>query len=45
MAFPAGDEYHGVIVTTVLAVTLGVVASWDVIVRKPATILREDEAG
>ena len=32
----------GVIVTTVSAVTVGVVASWDVIVRKPATILREE---
>jgi len=32
----------GVIVTTVLVVTVGVVASWDVIVRKPATILREE---
>jgi len=32
----------GVIVTTLLVVTVGVVASWDVIVRKPATILREE---
>jgi len=29
-------------VTTVFAVTVGVVASWDVIVREPATILREE---
>jgi hypothetical protein len=32
----------GVIVTTELAVTVGVVASWDVIVRKAATILQEE---
>jgi len=32
----------GVIVTRVLIVTVGVVASWDVIVRKAATILQEE---
>jgi predicted lysophospholipase L1 biosynthesis ABC-type transport system permease subunit len=45
-----GQKWHfqpainiiGVIVTTVLVATVGVVASWDAIVRKPATILREE---
>jgi predicted lysophospholipase L1 biosynthesis ABC-type transport system permease subunit len=32
----------GIVVTTVLVAVVGVLASWDVIVRKPVAILREE---
>ncbi len=40
--FQATINIIGVIVTTVLVATADAVASWDVIVRKPAMILREE---
>jgi hypothetical protein len=43
--FPPTINIMGVIVTPVLVATVGVVASWDAIVRKPATILREERGG